>query len=147
MMKWNWEKDWIVIVAIIGVSCFGGIIAIICYATGVWVPQQDAEIIEFGVCLNNSQYTPVQSLPTDAHQFYWCGIVEGTTYRTGELYLYYENNVIFQQNIKVQPGHFFLPVSTNQFDIFQPGRYRADIGAERQILAKTEFSVIGQKSS
>lgn len=145
-MRLNRERDNIVIAAVVGIVGFMGVLAIIFYATGAWVFSENAEITELGVCLNNAQYTPVQSLSTDIQQFYWCGVVKGTTYRTGGLYLYYENKVIFQQNIKVQPGYFFLPVSTAQFDVFQPGRYHADIGAERQILAKTEFTVVAQKS-
>lgn len=145
-MTWTWERNGIVIASVVGLVCFMGIVGIICYATGVWVPYEDAEITELGVCLNNTAYLPVRSLPIDIQQFYWCGTVKGTTHSTGTLYLFYENKVIFQQSVEVKPGHFFLPVATKRFDVYQLGNYRAEIRATQQIVAKTEFAVVAQKS-
>ncbi|MCX6045664.1 MAG: hypothetical protein NT075_11180 [Chloroflexi bacterium] len=145
-MRWNWEKDWIVPGAMFGIACFMAIVATICYGLGLWIPVEDAHITALGVCLNNTAYAPVPLLSTDTQKFYWCGIVEGTTYGTGTLYLFYEDKVVFQQSLKVELGHFFLPVLTKEFDVYKPGHYRVEIRAEKQTIAETEFTVTAAKS-
>jgi hypothetical protein len=101
---------------------------------------QDSKITQLGVCLDPTQLAPVESVPIDIDQFYLCGTVEGTTFRTGTLYIFYLNEVVFQDGVKLDPGAFFLPISPDQFEISVSGRYRAEV-RYRQVLAKTEFTL------
>lgn len=144
-MHWNTSRDTVVIYAIIGVLCLFVIVLAIGYSTGVWVPSYNAEIIELGICLHDSQYTPVRSVPNNTNQVYLCGKLQGTTYRTGILDLFYENSVIYQDDIRLELGTFFIPLSLGKQN-FKIGHYRVEIGYAHQILAQTQFAVVDAQS-
>jgi hypothetical protein len=121
-------------------SCW--VILGVTYFLGLWVPVQDSKFTQLGICLHDEQLNPVETVATSISRFYVCGMVEGTTYRTGTMYIFYEDTVVFQESLKVQPGAFFLTLTPQRFAQFQPGNYRIEIGYQRQVLIQTEFTVI-----
>lgn len=141
-MQWNSKKDGIVIVAVIGILCFMGVVMTICYVTGIWVPFKDARVTELGLCLDSAEYAPIQAVPTDVDPVYLCGSVEGTTDRSGTLYIFYDDLVVFQTGVSLAPGLFSLPLSPKQFDSFAPGSYRAEIWYAKLVIAQTQFRVV-----
>ena len=121
----------------------GLILVIIGYVAGGLpsIPRYDAQITAMGICLNESSFSPVASIPDDVNQFYLCGTVEGKTKRTGTLYLFAENTVVFQDGVTVMPGACFIPLVATEFDSFKPGTYYVEINYAKQTLAKTKFEV------
>ena len=144
-MQWNTSRDIVAIYAITGCLCLLVVLLTIGYFTGLWVPSYNAEIVELGICLHNSQYVPVQSFPNNTNQVYLCGKLQGTTYRTGALYLFYEESVIYQDDVRLALGTFFAPIALEN-QTFKPGHYRAEIGYAHQILAQTQFTVVDAQS-
>lgn len=144
-MRWNTSRDKVVIYTMAGVLSLFAVVLTIGYFTGVWVPSYHAEIVELGICLHNSEYIPVQSFPNNTNQVYLCGKLQGTTYRTGILALFYENSVIYQDDVRLELGTFFTPISLGKQN-FKIGHYQAEIGYAHQILAQTQFTVVDAQS-
>lgn len=134
-----------IFIAVCGIAIVLGI----CYFTGILpsMPDYDAEITAMGVCLHNSTFSPVASIANDINQFYLCGVVEGTTNLSGTLYLFFGETVIYQDGVTVNPGEFFLQISTTELDSFHSGLYRAEINYAKQLLAEVTFEVIDESAN
>jgi hypothetical protein len=124
------------------------VVAGICYLTGN-LPgyyEYDSKITAFYVCLDNTEFEQASFVTNDIETLYFCGVVEGTTDRGGMMYLFRENSVIFQKDVQLELGTFFLPVNRAQLNGFTPGNYHVEIRYSRQILAQTNFIVTSSES-
>ena len=129
---------WVIVGAVIGVIYT--IVLISWYRSGDLGLVMDARLVEVNVCLTKTEYIPVEKIPSSTQVIYLCGKVEGTTNLHGGLLVYHEGAVICDAPVRIRPGVFYLPLCVEGG--LAPGKYRADIGRERQILGEAEFTVV-----
>lgn len=110
------------------------------YRSGDLGLVMDARLEDVNICLTETEYTPVRQIPINTQLIYLCGVVEGTTNLQGGLLVYHEDAVICDAPIRLRPGVFYLPLCLK--GELAPGRYRVDIGRERQILGEVEFTAV-----
>lgn len=99
----------------------------------------NAEVVEFGVCLTNTTYKPVEQVPISSSRFFLCGRTIGTTILPGALMITHAGRTIFSTSGNYGPGHFFQEVRVS--DKFLPGEYKADFGYNRQVVASALFTI------
>jgi hypothetical protein len=118
-------------------------VVLIVYSTCIWLgrcyAQFDSKIADINICLSETEYQPRSSFPNNVSQVYLCGHVEGTTPRTGGLYLFSHEDVIYTTEFAQSPGLFFQELPVEEIRI--PGIYRVEIWYAKLLLNQTEFSV------
>ena len=112
----------------------------LCLLFGVCYWTIDAEISELAICLD-TEYRPVSRVPASSDTVYLCGRIEGTPPRPGSLYLFHGNRVIYTTDFNHSPGQFFQQLPARRLE--EAGSYRVEIWYAREVLARTEFLVIG----
>lgn len=117
-----------------------GVIIVIAQLSGRGTIGKSSRFTEFHVCLNNNRYEPVTVVPPGTDILYLCGVIEGNGIRRGYWHLYFGDEMLRGQYFEHFPGTFFEPVRLN--DGLKAGHYTIDMGSARQVIAKTEFTVV-----
>ena len=100
----------------------------------------DSKITQFGICLDDSGFSPVESVPASAGVFYVCGSVEGTTVRPGSLIIEGPTRPVYSANLTLPLGDFYQRIQIT--DAFVPGNYITSFGDARKTLAQAQFVIV-----
>lgn len=119
-----------------------GVITLVAYTTGQWLPRYDLEITELGICESNLEFQPVAALSINAANFYICGKAVGTTFRNVIFYIFKDESAIYQQRVRLEPGIFYVALSTpEQKTRYSFGKYRIEASYERLIIFESAFEI------
>lgn len=125
---------------VIGLFGIGWLVCVLAlWIRGDVVFVYDAKVTDFGVCLTNTQYDPVGTVPLSSQRFYLCGQTAGTTFLPGALTIANAGKVVFSAGGNYGPGYFYQEVVMG--DSFAPGNYEAQFGYGRQVVASAKFVV------
>ncbi|MBX3002091.1 MAG: hypothetical protein KF893_26440 [Caldilineaceae bacterium] len=120
------------------------VIGLYWYHTGLWF--SDATVTELHICLDDTNYEPVQVVPASTQQFYLCGRVIRTGQVSAGFQLFRGHHYIAGKSIPLRAGIFFIPVSaivTRPFtEVFQPDEYRANVIVAQLTVAETLFQIV-----
>ena len=94
----------------------------------------DSQITQFGICLDDASFNPVDIVPMSAGAFYVCGLVEGTTIRPGSLIVKRGASPVYSDDLALPLGYFYLRVPLTA--AFIPGEYYTQIGDARKTLVE-----------
>jgi hypothetical protein len=130
---------------IIYLSILGGtlgfiLIFILAQLSGRGPIGNDARFAEFRVCLDDNDYQPINIIAAETTTIYLCGVIEGHGIRQGYWNLYLNEKMIQGRYLEHFPGIFFERVFFK--DGLKSGHYVVHIRSARQVIAKTEFTVI-----
>ncbi|MBK8050286.1 MAG: hypothetical protein IPK16_26190 [Anaerolineales bacterium] len=115
------------------------VIVLIMWMTKGAVFVYDSRITQFGICLEDSTFKPVDVVPISAGGFYVCGLVEGTTIRPGSLIVRRGTSPVYGESLTLPVGYFYLRVPLTE--AFIPGAYYTHIGYARETLVEARFVV------
>lgn len=125
---------------VIGLFGIGWLVCVLAlWIRGGAVFVYDAKVVDFGVCLTDTQYDPVGMVPPSSQRFYLCGQTAGTTFLPGALTIDNAGKVVFSAGGNYGPGYFYQEVVMS--DSFAPGNYVARFGYGRQVVASAKFIV------
>lgn len=115
-----------------------GLVVLIAFTTGQWLPNYDAKIVGFGTCATDTEFKVQSVFIAGVEPVYICGKTEGTTFRNVVIYVFSNEQVIYLGRIGIEPGYFYLKFPNS---LHQVGRYRAEVRQEKLIVFKTEFEI------
>ena len=132
-------------IALVTVMAFA-LCSLIAVVSGTFVPLQTSTLSEFGVCLQDEVYDPVNAVPTDVVTLYICGILDGETKRSVAFEVFYSDKPIYYTERSWPPVEFFSPIHASQLryvdvDKFPQGEYRIDAVYSREPFASVFFKV------
>lgn len=122
-----------------------GLIVLLAYLSGQWLPNYDLQVIELGACQNSTDFSPQAVLPVSAEQIYLCGRTTGTTFLNVVIYVFKDDSVIYQVSTKLEAGSFFIRFPKPEpIDSYLPGQYRVEVRPGRSIIAQAKFEIVAQ---
>ena len=111
---------------VIGLFGIGWLVCVLAlWIRGGAVFVYDAKVVDFGVCLTDTQYDPVGMVPLSSQRFYLCGQTAGTTFLPGALTIDNAGKVVFSAAGNYGPGYFYQEVVMS--DSFVPRQLRGTV--------------------